>query len=138
MDSLVRSSSTTDSSPAHGDGGGSEKQRKAERQEAAVLYLTILSTLASLSGVQGEGDYGAKMSKALEEWQEAFSKQVRVNSYCINIGMLQSDRLTVVCHIAQTTPGCVPQHRRRRGQQAHQHAGLLRRDRGRGRADPGR
>ncbi len=91
MDSLVRSNglssssstaATSDSTTAAGGGGGlsvqnSEKQRKAERQEAAVLYLTILSTLASLSGVQGGGDYGAKMTKALEEWQEAFANQVR-------------------------------------------------------------
>lgn len=91
MDSLIRgngassssSSSVNDAStssggvPAGGTVQSSEQQRKAERQEAAVLYLTILSTLASLSGVQGGGEYGARMTKELEEWQEAFAKQVR-------------------------------------------------------------
>jgi hypothetical protein len=86
MDSLVRSNGSSSPSPSGGSANdstatalpapSSEKQRKAERQEAAVLYLTILSTLASLSGVQGgSGDYGARMGKALEEWQEAFAKQ---------------------------------------------------------------
>lgn len=91
MDSLARgngaSSSSSSSSSANdatisssASAGGtvhsSERQRKAERQEAAVLYLTILSTLASLSGVQGGGEYGVRMTKALEEWQEPFAKQV--------------------------------------------------------------
>jgi hypothetical protein len=90
MDSLARgngASSSSSSSSANdatisssASAGGtvhsSERQRKAERQEAAVLYLTILSTLASLSGVQGGGEYGVRMTKALEEWQEPFAKQV--------------------------------------------------------------
>ena len=48
-----------------------EAQRRQEKQEAAVLYLTILSTLASLSRTGG----GDQALKGLEEWQATFAKQ---------------------------------------------------------------
>lgn len=66
MDSLVHAATTNPSLDA-----GSKNQDKSDRQEAAVLHLTILSTLASLS----TGDYGHKMTLVLEEWQEHISKR---------------------------------------------------------------
>jgi len=53
-----------------------DAERTQAKQEAAVLYLTILSSLASLSSLAtGGGDYGLRMTKVLEEWQDTFAKQ---------------------------------------------------------------
>ena len=64
MDSLVGTPSVT-------VGWGHKTQESRDKQEAAVLHLTILSTLASLSS----GDYGNKMTSVLEEWQDRISKR---------------------------------------------------------------
>lgn len=78
MDSLVRITAGR----AAGTGYVVQEQHR-EKQEAAVLYLTILSTLASLSQA---GEYGAKMTKALEDWQEASAKQGSAGA--ATVGML--------------------------------------------------
>jgi hypothetical protein len=62
MDSLVRTSSST-----------SRPQLRQQKQESAVLYLTILSTLASLS--QDAEAYAEKMTALLDDWQESMSRR---------------------------------------------------------------
>jgi len=64
MDSLVTSPSTSDR-------WGHKTQESRLKQETAVLHLTILSTLASLSA----GDYGNKMTTVLDEWRGRLSNQ---------------------------------------------------------------